>query len=487
MFLTGLMLFSLCAFAYPQSDPENGIIVFYGNGTGRSRVPLVVYSEKQKLCEITQDHPVRVVVSPGVYYFALSSNEPREKQLSVSIKSGQTIYLRVATDGFFYGNEAEARGDPAGASAADEPRTIGTTSAANTKDVAASGTIFFYRSNESRDSNQGVTIYGLFVAGSRRLATLQKGEYFAIKVTPGLRAFSWTVAPARGQQVLMNVSPGENVYNEVRSDSILPTSETRATGIIEALRPVDAARVFDGSVVVAATNARAAHPPARTVTPSRAAVATSKDSRVRESETTVRGSDTVLSPQSDTAKSIEVLMNIEQDESDIALEAILSSSETADVNQLLDDSVESRAERIAQLKTYLGEKQLATIIREIVNNLEARNEFMRAYKSYLQNLDLLFQFDQAAPDVIFDSYENECRNSVGSARGTSALINCEADRAKAELAAREARVAAAKKQAAAAWSSVVSDETGLTRKLEQSGLGRVSLGKYSKDILDLIK
>jgi hypothetical protein len=180
-------------------------------------------------------------------------------------------------------------------------------------------------------------------------------------------------------------------------------------------------------------------------------------------------------------------MNIEQDESDVVLEAILSSSETADVDQLLDDSVESRAERIAKLKADLGEKQLATTIREVVNNLEARNEFMRAFKTYLQRTDLLLEFDQAAPEVIFDSYENECRNVVGSSREASALVNCEADRAKAELAAREARVAAAKKQAAAAWSSVVSDESGLTKKLEQSGLGRISLGKYSKDILDLIK
>jgi hypothetical protein len=484
--LTGLLLFSLCAFGYPQGDPENGTIVFYANGTGPSRTPPIVYSENLKLGEVTPDHPVRIVVSPGVYYFALSRDEPRAKQLSVSIKGGQTIYLRVATDGFFFGNETEAR-DNQQSDAIDLANSSITTSPDNTGDVTSSGTIFFYRSSESRDSNQGVTVYGLFIAGSRRLATLQKGEYFAVKVPPGLRAFSWTVAPARGQQVLMNVSPGENVYNEVRSDGILPTSETRAAGIIDLLRPVDAARVFDNSVVVAATHARAPRLPARTPTPSRTVVATPKDSKVRETETTVPGSDTVATPPSDAAKRIQALMNIEQDESDVVLEAILSSSETADVDQLLDDSVESRAERIAKLKADLGEKQLATTIREVVNNLEARNEFMRAFKTYLQRTDLLLEFDQAAPEVIFDSYENECRNVVGSSREASALVNCEADRAKAELSAREARVAAAKRQAAAAWSSVVSDESGLTKQLEQSGLGRVSLGKYSKDILDLIK
>jgi hypothetical protein len=113
---------------------------------------------------------------------------------------------------------------------------------------------------------------------------------------------------------------------------------------------------------------------------------------------------------------------------------------------------------------------------------------MRAYKNYLQQLDLLLEFEQAAPDVIFDSYEKECRNAVDSSQGTSALINCEADRAKAELATREARLASAKKQAAAAWSSVVSDETGLARRLDQNGLDcRISLAKYSNDILDLVK
>jgi len=507
--LVGLVLLSACAFGYSQSDSQNGTIVFYAADSGRSTVSPVVYSDHRRLGEVTKDHFVRVVVSPGVHYFALSDNEPPKSQLGVSIGSGQTIYLRVTANGFFYGNETEAKAvmqqldgvKPASAPVADIATTGATFESTNlkaatpstttpsavhpilvdTKDGTSSSTIFFYRSNESRDSNESVTIYGLFVAGSRPLATLQKGEYFAVKVTAGVRAFSWTVKPARGQQVFMNVSAGENVYNEVRSSSILPTSETKATAVITQLRSVDPARVFDDSVLVAAPVVPLAVA-GQTVSPSTAGQATLKDS-------IDRGRGIATSPQSDTAKRIDALMNVEQDETEVTLGAILlPSATTADLNQLLDESVESRNGRIAQLKDDLGEKSSTTIIREILIHLQARNEFMRAYKNYLQQVDLLLAFDQAAPDVIFDSYENECRNAVGSSRGTTALINCEADRAKAELAAREAKVAAAKKRAAAAWSSIVSDETGLTRKLDQNGLDcPILLGNYSKDVLNHIK
>ena len=85
--------------------------------------------------------------------------------------------------------------------------------------------ILFYRPSLLNDSDQNPTIYAISNGGNRKLATISKGEFFALKVVPGVHTFSWTGAPARGQQTTVNVISGQ------RASTLLP-----APAIVSGLR-----------------------------------------------------------------------------------------------------------------------------------------------------------------------------------------------------------------------------------------------------------
>ena len=406
--LVTLLILLIPPFGRGQTDSQHATIIFYASDSSDRSAP-IVYSKDQELGEVSKGHFIRLIVPPGVHYFALANNAPAAQQLPISISGGQEVYIRVRSDGFFNGNATEARAimksltrvdsasepavGPRNPNPIFEPATVGvaTTSSTNLTQQGApsvdvghsssNATIFFYRVNDPHDSSQATTIYGLFVSGSRRLATLEKGEYFAINVKPGPRAFSWTVAPARSQQVFINVSAGQNVFNQVRFGSILPTTEANATAVTESLRPVDMSRVSDESVLVPAPLFPVALGSGIRNTPREKSPNVLKD----QAQKAATGQST------DVGKYIQMLLTTEQDQTEKVLDSLLSTSATVvNLENLLDDSVEGRDERMAKLQEDFDKNSsMEVLVREIVNHLQARNEFMRAYRSYLAQVDLM--------------------------------------------------------------------------------------------------
>jgi Zn-dependent protease with chaperone function len=263
-----ILLLATQVWGHAQSDPGDGIIEFYTtkSSSGRTEGP-VVYSEDRKLGEITNHQIVRVAVSPGTYQFGLTPNAPTSQQISVSIKSGQHIYLRVTSQGFFLGSATEAVASMPGVARADSASTsvanVGNTDSLSAptpsvatgpisldaKESSSNATIFLYRRRDREGSDQQLKIYTVLASGTRPLATLQKGEYFAVSVSPGLRSFSWTQAPARGQTVAVTVGPGQRIFLEVQLRSITETASGTAPADFQGLQPIEKVRVFDQAVL----------------------------------------------------------------------------------------------------------------------------------------------------------------------------------------------------------------------------------------------
>src|SRR5258705_10902327 len=108
--LTGIILLLAVYLSVHAQDnsARDGIIVFYTTEPIASRfVPPMLYADNRRLGEITRKQFIRVVLSRGTYNFALAPDVPLREQLSVSIKGGQEIFLRVTREGFFWGNAAE--------------------------------------------------------------------------------------------------------------------------------------------------------------------------------------------------------------------------------------------------------------------------------------------------------------------------------------------------------------------------------------------
>ncbi len=118
------------------------------------------------------------------------------------------------------------------------------------------------RSNTAGDSDQNPTIYFISNGGNKKLATIAKGEFFTLPVRAGIHAFSWTGAPSRGQQTILNVSPGQQIFLEVQFRSITQITTDTAAIDFRALRPINATRVFDSAVRVPVDGVR----PAQTAT-----------------------------------------------------------------------------------------------------------------------------------------------------------------------------------------------------------------------------
>lgn len=89
----------------------------------------------------------------------------------------------------------------------------------------------------------------------QKLATLTKGQYFGLPVTPGLHAFNWVNTPG-AQQVVVPIRA--DAYLEVKFGSSQPfltvTSMVldQAVAVMNGLRPVDKNAAFNADVIVPA-------------------------------------------------------------------------------------------------------------------------------------------------------------------------------------------------------------------------------------------
>src|SRR5262245_18375061 len=234
-----ILLLAPLVFGQAQSDAENGIVEFYTTPSARPTAgpgSFVIFSGDQKLGEVTLNEFVRFSGAPGTYSFQLTPNSPVREQISVSLRPGQHLYIPVSSEGFFLGSAAEAvRPQPVRAPVATTPAS------------KKSATIFFYR--DRLGPNQQVTIYSLFVAGSQPIAALQKGEYVAMSVPPGMTAFSWVPAPARGQTVMMDIGPGQQIFLKVQPSGITAIPNDNRLSL-DGLQTVARTRIFDTARVV---------------------------------------------------------------------------------------------------------------------------------------------------------------------------------------------------------------------------------------------
>jgi hypothetical protein len=242
-------------------DSQNGVIEFYTTQSANPRTgALVIYVNEQRVGEVAPHQTVRFSGSPATYRFSLKPNAPVAEHVAISLLAGQHLYLRVSSEGFYLGNEAEAVRPLSVSAAADStnrtaasrntpalsPPAVAATTSSN--DQGQNATIVFYREREG--PNQQVTVYSLYAAGNQPIATLQKGEYFAISVSPGMSAYSWVPAPARGQTTILDLLPGQEIFLRVQPSGLNPVDNDAARTNLVDLQAVHRARIFDLARIV---------------------------------------------------------------------------------------------------------------------------------------------------------------------------------------------------------------------------------------------
>jgi len=239
-----ILLLSAEVSGWAQTDFHNGVVEFYTTPSSARPESIVIYSGDQRLGEVSVNQSLQFSSSNGTYSFGLTPNASAREQLSISLREGQYIYIRVTSEGFYLGNSAEAvRPLPVPSSSA-KPRPTGVPANVSRQN----STIFFYRDRQG--PTQQVTIYSLFIAGSRPIATLQKGEYFALSISPGMNAFSWTPAPARRQTIKLDILPGEQIFLKVQPSGISPIADATARLDFQDLQTIPRTSVFDRERVV---------------------------------------------------------------------------------------------------------------------------------------------------------------------------------------------------------------------------------------------
>ena len=93
---------------HAQTEEQYSAVVFYTTEiTGTRPIP-VLYSNGQKIGDVTKDQSIRLIVRPGTYTFKLTE----EAQLPASIGTGQELFLRITRTAFFLGNATEASASP---------------------------------------------------------------------------------------------------------------------------------------------------------------------------------------------------------------------------------------------------------------------------------------------------------------------------------------------------------------------------------------
>ena len=125
---------------------------------------------------------------------------------------------------------------------------------AHAQQATQNATIWFY---SPRGSAQGRTVYQ--IGGiTDRLATLEPGQFFGLRVSPGVHVFSYTRSPARGQSVAVAVNQGQQAYVEVQSDGVAVVSPERGIQAIQASQPLPVTSTINNNVIVPAAGAPAA-------------------------------------------------------------------------------------------------------------------------------------------------------------------------------------------------------------------------------------
>ena len=113
----------------------------------------------------------------------------------------------------------------------------------------AKATVWLYRPNSDRSNVSPITYLQEGIS-SRRLARLDKGQFFGIQLSAGEHAFSWTNTPARGEQLVITLEPGQEAYLEVEFHSIARVDSVVVDS--RRLKPVDSNNVFDLAVIAPA-------------------------------------------------------------------------------------------------------------------------------------------------------------------------------------------------------------------------------------------
>ena len=99
-----ILLLGLHLSVHAQTEEQYSAVVFYTTEiTGARPIP-VLYSNGQKIGEVTKDQSIRLIVRPGTYRFKLTE----DAQLPVSLGTEQELFLRVTRTAFFLGNATEA-------------------------------------------------------------------------------------------------------------------------------------------------------------------------------------------------------------------------------------------------------------------------------------------------------------------------------------------------------------------------------------------
>src|SRR4030095_12021247 len=126
---------------------------------------------------------------------------------------------------------------------------IGTTAITPLAQAQQTGFILFYRPDASLDPGSNPTVY--FIKGTTdTLATIAKGEFFALELAEGVYTFSWTRAPSRTEKVTVNLHRGEQVFVRTRYADFKETAAVEAPQDLRGVGPIDRLRVFDPDVLI---------------------------------------------------------------------------------------------------------------------------------------------------------------------------------------------------------------------------------------------
>ena len=105
--------------------------------------------------------------------------------------------------------------------------------------------IYFYRTKSITDSFLNPTLY----SRERRLAKLEKNQFFALPVPAGTHYFSWTDDPDDDEEAWVRVARGELAFFKVRYRAIEPVEDIEAIGEMRDLKPIEAQNIYDPAIV----------------------------------------------------------------------------------------------------------------------------------------------------------------------------------------------------------------------------------------------
>ena len=118
---------------------------------------------------------------------------------------------------------------------------------AEPQEPTVAGTIWFHRNDSSFDSILNPTIY----SGTRKLAKLEKGQFFGVPASPGTHYFSCKDNPSKGEQAWVLIEVGQERFFQVKARSIGPVDAAKAKKDVPKSKPIEMGNVFDFAVTTA--------------------------------------------------------------------------------------------------------------------------------------------------------------------------------------------------------------------------------------------